>query len=239
MHIKEIIIDGFKSYSIKTSLQGLDAHFNAITGLNGSGKSNIFDALCFLLGITSLSNVRASNLQDLIYKKGNAGINKASVTVIFDNKDKNLSPIGCESYDEIIVCRTIYQGKSKYYLNGYNASQDNIKSLFLSVQLNINNPHFLIMQGKVRQVVHMKPIEILGLLEEAAGTSIYEMRKESSLKMIKKKQNKLDEINKILNDEITPQLKQLMEDKQNYLTWKSREDELQRILKIITANDYY
>ena len=239
MHIKEIILDGFKSYAIKTSLQGLDAHFNAITGLNGSGKSNIFDALCFLLGISSLSNVRASNLQDLIYKKGNAGINKASVTVIFDNKDKNFSPIGCESYDEIIVCRTIYQGKSKYYLNGYNASQDNIKSLFLSVQLNINNPHFLIMQGKVRQVVHMKPIEILGLLEEAAGTSIYEMRKESSLKMIKKKQNKLDEINKILNDEITPQLKQLMEDKQNYLTWKSREDELQRILKIITANDYY
>ena len=239
MHIKEIIIDGFKSYSIKTSLQGLDAHFNAITGLNGSGKSNIFDALCFLLGITSLSNVRASNLQDLIYKKGNAGINKASVTVIFDNKDKNLSPIGCESYDEIIICRTIYQGKSKYYLNGYNATQENIKSLFLSVQLNINNPHFLIMQGKVRQVVHMKPIEILGLLEEAAGTSIYEMRKESSLKMIKKKENKLEEINQMLNNEITPQLKQLMEDKQNYLTWKSREDELQRILKIITANDYY
>ena len=57
--------------------------------------------------------------------------------------------------------------------------------------------------------------------------------------MIKKKQNKLDEINKILNDEITHQLKQLMEDKQNYLTWKSREDELQRIFKIITANDYY
>ena len=95
------------------------------------------------------------------------------------------------------------------------------------------------MQGKVRQVVHMKPIEILGLLEEAAGTSIYEMRKESSLKMIKKKENKLEEINQMLNNEITPQLKQLMEDKQNYLTWKSREDELQRILKMITANDYY
>ena len=117
MHIKEIIIDGFKSYAVKTSIQGLDRHFNAITGLNGSGKSNIFDSICFLMGISSLSNVRASNFQDLVYNKGNTGINKASVTIIFDNKDKKNSPIGCEDYDEIIISRSIYQGKSKYYLN--------------------------------------------------------------------------------------------------------------------------
>jgi structural maintenance of chromosome 2 len=239
MHIKEIIIDGFKSYSVKTSISGFDRHFNAITGLNGSGKSNILDAICFVLGITSLSNVRASNLQELIYKYGNAGINKASVTIIFDNMDKKYSPIGCEDYEEIIVTRTIYQGKSKYYLNGYTATQDNIKSLFQSVQLNINNPHFLIMQGKVTQVVNMKPLEVLGLLEEAAGTSIYEMKKESALKTIKKKENKLEEINKILSEEISPQLEKLMKDKQNYLTWKSRESEIARIMKILTAYDYY
>jgi structural maintenance of chromosome 2 len=239
MHIKEIIIDGFKSYSIKTSITGFDRHFNAITGLNGSGKSNILDAICFVLGITTLSNVRASNLQELIYKYGNAGINKASVTIIFDNFDKKYSPIGCEDYEEIIVTRSIYQGKSKYFLNGYNATQDNIKSLFQSVQLNINNPHFLIMQGKVTQVVNMKPLEILGLLEEAAGTSIYEMKKESALKTIKKKENKLEEINKILSEEISPQLEKLMKDKQNYLTWKSRESEISRISKLITAYDYF
>ena len=60
MHIKEIIIDGFKSYANKTSILGLDRHFNAITGFNGSGKSNIFDALCFVMGISSLANVRRS-----------------------------------------------------------------------------------------------------------------------------------------------------------------------------------
>ena len=239
MHIKEIIIDGFKSYAVKTSIQGFDRHFNAITGLNGSGKSNIFDAICFLMGISSLTHVRASNLQDLVYNKGNTGINKASVTIIFDNKDKANSPIGCDDYDEIIISRTIYQGKSKYYLNGYTVTQENIKSLFQSVQLNINNPHFLILQGKIRQVVNMKPIEILGLLEEAAGTSIYEMKKDSSLKLIKKKENKLEEITKILVEEISPQLEKLMKDKQNYLTWKSRENEINRILKILTANDYY
>ena len=88
MFVKEIIIDGFKSYANKTSILGLDRHFNAITGFNGSGKSNIFDALCFVMGISSLSNVRATNLQDLIYKKGLAGIDKATVTVIFDNSDR-------------------------------------------------------------------------------------------------------------------------------------------------------
>lgn len=239
MHIKEIIIDGFKSYSSKTVISGFDRHFNAITGLNGSGKSNILDAICFVLGITSLSNVRASSLQDLICKYGKSGINKASVTITFDNTDKKYSPIGCEDYDEIIVTRTIYQSKSKYYLNGYTATQDNIKSLFQSVQLNINNPHFLIMQGKVTQVVNMKPLEVLGLLEEAAGTSIYEMKKESALKTIKKKENKLEEINKILSEEISPQLEKLMKDKQNYLTWKSRENEIARIMKFLTAYDYF
>ncbi len=239
MHIKEIIIDGFKSYSVKTTISHFDRHFNAITGLNGSGKSNILDAICFVLGITTLSNVRASNLQELIYKYGNAGVNKASVTITFDNSEKKYSPIGCEDYEDIIVTRTIYQGKSKYFLNGYTATQDNIKSLFQSVQLNINNPHFLIMQGKVTQVVNMKPLDILGLMEEAAGTSIYEMKKESALKTIKKKENKLEEINKLLAEEISPQLEKLMKDKQNYLTWKSRENEIERIVKWLTAHEYH
>ena len=68
MHIIEIILDGFKSYPVRTSISNLDPQFNAITGLNGSGKSNIIDAICFLLGISSLQHVRVSNLQELIYK---------------------------------------------------------------------------------------------------------------------------------------------------------------------------
>ena len=239
MFIKEIIIDGFKSYANKTSILGLDRHFNAITGFNGSGKSNIFDALCFVMGISSLSNVRAANLQDLIYKKGLAGIDKATVTVIFDNSDKSNSPVGYEDFDEITVCRSIYQGKSKYILNGYSSTQEKVRDLFLSVQLNINNPHFLVMQGKVRQVVNMKPIEILGLMEEAAGTSSFQIKRESSLKMIKKKQNKLDEINKVLAEEITPKIEQLDRDKQNYQKWKTTQNEIIRMDKIIKAHDYY
>ena len=62
MIIKEIVLEGFKSYSTRTVIQGFDSHFNAITGLNGSGKSNVLDAICFVLGISTLSVVRVTNM---------------------------------------------------------------------------------------------------------------------------------------------------------------------------------
>jgi structural maintenance of chromosome 2 len=141
-------------------------------------------------------------------------------------------------YNEIIVTRIIQNSKSKYLLNGYNVSQENIKSFFFSVNININNPHFLIMQGKVTQVVNMKPLEILGLLEEAAGTSMYENNKEKAIKAMKKKENKVEEINKTIQDEISPHLDKLLKDKQNYLTWKSRENEINTLQKLLSAKNY-
>ena len=89
MHILEIVIDGFKSYSVRTTIEGFDPQFNAITGLNGSGKSNILDAICFVMGISRMSMIRAEKMQDLVYKGGNAGVSKASVTLKFDNRIKN------------------------------------------------------------------------------------------------------------------------------------------------------
>lgn len=150
-----------------------DPMFNAITGLNGSGKSNILDAICFVLGISRLQSVRAEKLNELIYKQGNSGVTKASVTIIFDNTNKEQSPPGYEKFDEISVCRTIESEKSKCFINGRTQTMEKLKSLFCSVKLNVNNPHFLIMQGRVTKVINMKPMEILGLIEEAAGISLY------------------------------------------------------------------
>lgn len=107
MYIKEIIIDGFKSYAQRTVVSGFDPQFNAITGLNGSGKSNILDAICFVLGITNLTQVRAGSLQELIYKMGQAGVNRATVSLVFNNEDKSQSPIGYESHDEITITRQV------------------------------------------------------------------------------------------------------------------------------------
>lgn len=109
MHIKAITVDGFKSYGQRVEIKGFDPLFNAITGLNGSGKSNILDSICFVLGITNLSQVRASNLQDLVYKNGQAGINKATVSITFDNRDNKQRPVGYEHYEEFTITRQVTQ----------------------------------------------------------------------------------------------------------------------------------
>ncbi|KAF4647083.1 Structural maintenance of chromosomes protein 2, partial [Perkinsus chesapeaki] len=85
MHIVQVVIDGFKSYSAHTVVGPFDPQFNAITGLNGTGKSNILDSICFVMGITNLKQVRATNLSELVYKQGQAGITKATVEITFDN----------------------------------------------------------------------------------------------------------------------------------------------------------
>ena len=88
MHLIETVIDGFKSYSVRTSIEDLDPQFNAITGYNGSGKSNILDAICFVMGISRMSLIRVDKFQELVYKGGNSSVSKASVGLVFDNKDK-------------------------------------------------------------------------------------------------------------------------------------------------------
>uniref|UniRef100_A0A672G3W3 Structural maintenance of chromosomes protein n=1 Tax=Salarias fasciatus TaxID=181472 RepID=A0A672G3W3_SALFA len=196
MHIKSIILEGFKSYAQRTEINGFDPLFNAITGLNGSGKSNILDSICFLLGISNLSHVRASNLQDLVYKNGQGGITKATVSITFDNSNKSQSPLGFETHDEITVTRqVVIGGRNKYLINGVNANNTRVQDLFCSVGLNVNNPHFLIMQGRITKVLNMKPPEILAMIEEAAGTRMYECKKISAQKTIEKKEAKLKEIN--------------------------------------------
>ena len=217
----------------------MDAHCNAITGLNGSGKSNILDSICFVLGITNLSAVRAGNLHELVYKQGQAGVTKATVTVTFDNSDPSCSPVGYESSAEVSVTRQVLiGGKSKYLVNGHTAQANQVANLFHSVSLNVNNPHFLIMQGRITKVLNMKPAEILGMVEEAAGTRMYETKKEAALKTIERKKVKVDELSAVLSEEITPTLERLRGEKQHYLTWTRNNAEIDRIERFVVAHEY-
>lgn len=234
-----MIIDGFKSYQSRTVISGWDESFNSITGLNGSGKSNILDAICFVLGITNMSTVRAQNLQDLIYKRGQAGVTKASVTIVFDNRDKQKSPIGFEEYATISVTRQIVLGgTSKYLINGHRAQQQTVQNLFQSVQLNINNPNFLIMQGRITKVLNMKAVEILAMIEEAAGTRMFEDRRDKALKTMAKKEMKLQEITELLRDEIEPKLEKLRTEKRAFLDFQQTQNDLERLTRVVVAHDY-
>ncbi|XP_076945334.1 structural maintenance of chromosomes protein 2-1-like [Bidens hawaiensis] len=239
MHIKEVCLEGFKSYATRKLVPGFDPYFNAITGLNGSGKSNILDSICFVLGITNLQQVRASNLQELVYKQGQAGITKATVSVVFDNSDRSRSPLGYEECSEITVTRQIVVGgRNKYLINGHVAQPSRVQNLFHSVQLNVNNPHFLIMQGRITKVLNMKPPEILSMLEEAAGTRMYETKKDAALKTLEKKQGKVDEINKLLDHEILPALEKLKNERMQYMKWSNGNADLDRLKRFCIAYEY-
>ncbi|KAG4137031.1 hypothetical protein ERO13_D07G046000v2 [Gossypium hirsutum] len=239
MYIKEICLEGFKSYASRTLVPGFDPFFNSITGLNGCGKSNILDSICFVLGITNLQQVRVANLQELVYKQGQAGITEAPVSIIFDNSDRSRSPLGYEDHSEITVTRQIVVGgRNKYLINGKLAQPSQVQNLFHSVQLNVNNPYFVIMQGRITKVLNMKPPEILSMLEEASGTRMYETKKEFVLKTLDKKQSKVDEINKLLDEEILPALEKLRKERMQYVQWSNGNVELDRLKRFCVAYDY-
>ncbi|WIA36579.1 hypothetical protein OEZ86_007870 [Tetradesmus obliquus] len=239
MYIKEVSIDGFKSYAQRVCLTNFDPGFNAITGLNGSGKSNILDSLCFVMGIKNLSAVRAANLQELVYKQGSAGITKATVSIVFHNNDPANGPSGYEDKEYITVTRQIViGGRDKYSINGHAAQQGRVADLFQSVQLNVNNPHFLIMQGRVTKIMNMKPHEILSLLEEASGTKLYERKKDAAMKTLAKKQTKLDEIDELMNTELLPSLRKLEKQCEQYHEYAVTSQRNEMLKRLCVANDY-
>ncbi|XP_063176180.1 structural maintenance of chromosomes protein 2 isoform X2 [Chroicocephalus ridibundus] len=239
MYIKSIVLEGFKSYAQRTEIRDFDPLFNAITGLNGSGKSNILDSVCFLLGINNLTQVRAANLQDLVYKNGQAGISKATVSITFDNSDKKVSPLGFEASDEIIITRqVVIGGRNKYIINGVNASNSRVHDLFCSVGLNVNNPHFLIMQGRITKVLNMKPAELLAMIEEAAGTRMYECKKTAVQKTIEKKESKLKAIQMVLSEEITPTLQKLKEERSSYLEYQKVVRAIEHLSRLCIAYEF-
>jgi structural maintenance of chromosome 2 len=91
-------------------------------------------------------------------------------------------------------CQIAVGGLTKYLLNGHKSTLQTLQNLFQSVQLNINNPNFLIMQGKITKVLNMKPQEILGMVEEASGTRMFEDRKDKAVKTMAKKDKKVGEM---------------------------------------------
>lgn len=161
------------------------------------------------------------------------------MTIVFDNRDKKKSPIGFEEYLQISVTRQIVLGgTSKYLINGHRAQQQTVQNLFQSVQLNINNPNFLIMQGRITKVLNMKAVEILAMIEEAAGTRMFEDRRDKAFKTMAKKEMKVQEITELLKDEIDPKLDKLRTEKRAFLDFQQTQSDLERLTRLVVAHDY-
>ncbi|GMH40446.1 hypothetical protein BSKO_08350 [Bryopsis sp. KO-2023] len=239
MYLKEINLAGFKSYAERTVVPDFDPHFNAITGLNGTGKSNILDSICFVFGLTKLNTVRASSLQDLVYQQGCAGIRKATVSLVFDNSDESKSPRGYEECPQLTITREVaLPGKNTYLVNGKKTDHRKIEELFQSVGININNPHFLIMQGRIMQILSMKPAEILAMVEEAAGTRIYDTRRTKAIIKLAKNETKRREIDKLVSEELTPKLKEQKKARHNLQEYENLLSSLDGLERFCVAYDF-
>ncbi|KAJ2160979.1 Structural maintenance of chromosomes protein 3 [Coemansia sp. RSA 552] len=179
MHIKRISIQGFKSYKDETTTEPLSPHHNVVVGRNGSGKSNFFAAVRFVLS-DAYTSLGREERQALLHEGAGRSTMSAFVEVVFDNSD-NRFPTGKE---ETVIRRTIGLKKDDYSLDRKSSTKGEISSLLESAGFSRANPYYIVPQGRVTMLTHAKDSERLELLKEVAGTQVYESRRQSSLKII-------------------------------------------------------
>ncbi|MCX8158985.1 MAG: chromosome segregation protein SMC [Candidatus Pacearchaeota archaeon] len=227
-YIKKIVMQGFKSFARRTEIP-FDKGINVIVGPNGSGKSNISDALCFVLGRLSIKSLRAAKAKNLIFmgSKFIKPAKEACVEIVFDNSDRTFSI----ERDEISIERKVRRdGQSIYKINGETKTRNEIIELL--AQAGIDPYGFnIILQGEIQSIVMAHPEERRKIIEDVAGISIYETRKEKSLKELEKTDEKLKEINAVLRER-TAYLRNLERERAQALKYK----ELESLLKKIKAS---
>jgi chromosome segregation protein len=215
-YIKKLVISGFKSFANKTEIP-FDQGINVIIGPNGSGKSNISDALCFVLGRLSAKSMRASKSSSLIFQgtKSKKPAKEAYVDLIFDNSDSSFKISENELHIKRIVRK---KGTSIYKINGETKTRQEVLEILSQGGIDPNGFN-IVLQGGIARFVKMRPEERREVIEEVAGISIYEMRKQKSLHEIEKTEQKLKEVNAVLRER-TAYLKNLDKERKQALRFK-------------------
>ncbi|VNK13394.1 chromosome condensation and segregation SMC protein [Streptococcus pneumoniae] len=208
MYLKEIEIQGFKSFADKTKVV-FDQGVTAVVGPNGSGKSNITESLRWALGESSVKSLRGGKMPDVIFAgtESRKPLNYASVVVTLDNHDGFIKDVG----QEIRVERHVYRsGDSEYKIDGKKVRLRDIHDLFLDTGLG-RDSFSIISQGKVEEIFNSKPEERRAIFEEAAGVLKYKTRRKETESKLQQTQDNLDRLEDIiyeLDNQIKPLEKQ-------------------------------
>ena len=208
MYLKEIEIQGFKSFADKTKVV-FDQGVTAVVGPNGSGKSNITESLRWALGESSVKSLRGGKMPDVIFAgtESRKPLNYASVIVTLDNEDGFIKDAG----QVIKVERHIYRsGDSEYRIDGKKVRLRDIHDLFLDTGLG-RDSFSIISQGKVEEIFNSKPEERRAIFEEAAGVLKYKTRRKETESKLQQTQDNLDRLEDIiyeLDNQIKPLAKQ-------------------------------
>lgn len=208
MYLKEIEIQGFKSFADKTKVV-FDQGVTAVVGPNGSGKSNITESLRWALGESSVKSLRGGKMPDVIFAgtESRKSLNYAFVVVTLDNHDGFIKDAG----QEIRVERHIYRsGDSEYKIDSKKVRLRDIHDLFLDTGLG-RDSFSIISQGKVEEIFNSKPEERRAIFEEAAGVLKYKTRRKETESKLQQTQDNLDRLEDIiyeLDNQIKPLEKQ-------------------------------
>ncbi len=234
MYIKEIKINGFKSFADKINLE-LNRNFTGIVGPNGSGKSNIVDALKWVMGEQSVKTLRGSaGMTDVIFN-GSATRDKsrsASVALVLDNTDKSL-PL---DYTEIEIKRVVYKtGENEYYINKEKVRLKDITDLFID-SFSSKESLSIIPQGKISEILSGRPEDRRVILEEAAEVLKYKRRKEESLRKLGKTNENIERVDMIVS-ELETQVKPLEEQAKKAKVYKENKSRLEQIEVGLLATD--
>ncbi|CAM9100462.1 unnamed protein product, partial [Phaeothamnion confervicola] len=215
MYIKQVIISGFRSFRSQSETEPFSPHHNVIVGRNGSGKSNFFDAIQFVLLSQRFTTLRPEERQHLLHEGAGANVMSAFVEIVFDNSDGRLAQDG----DEVVLRRTIGLKKDEFFLNRKRVNKNEVSSLLESAGFSASNPYYIVQQGKVSTLTLMRDEERLNLLREIAGTKVYEERREESLVIMDETNSKRDKIQEVITY-IEERLAELEEEKEELGTYQ-------------------
>ncbi len=236
--VTKLEIKGFKSFANKTELLFGD-NFNCVLGPNGSGKSNVMDALCFVLGKGSSKDMRAEKSSNLIYNGGKLKnpAKEGEVSIFFDNTNKVFPIIRDDSNskrkkveedkypNEIKITRLIKEnGQSVYKINDKSKTRQEVLDLLAFAKINPDG-YNIVLQGEIISLIEMTPLERRQMLEQIAGLSVYEEKKEKALRELQRVEEKMNEVEIILAERKT-HLQELKRDRDQALKFKDLNDKI-------------
>jgi chromosome segregation protein len=240
MRLKSIKLAGFKSFVDPTNAQ-FPSNLCAVVGPNGCGKSNIIDAVRWVMGESSAKNLRGESMADVIFNGSGARkpVGQASIELIFDNSDGRI--VGeYASYNEIAIKRKVTRdGTANYYLNGNKCRRRDITDIFLGTGLGPRS-YAIIEQGMISRLIESKPDELRVYIEEAAGISKYKERRRDTESRINRTKENLERLTDI-RDELGRQLGRLERQAkaaEKYAEYKKQERQLTVELLALRWRDY-
>ncbi len=242
MHIKTIVLDGFKSFGRKTEIPFYE-DFTTVSGPNGSGKSNIIDGVLFALGLARTRGIRAEKLTDLIYNPGHhgddadqSGPREASVEVVLDNSDRTLSrsqvvsAAGTEKIgdvDEISIRRRVKETAdnyySYYYLNERAVNLSDVQDLLAAAGVTPEG-YNVVMQGDVTEIINMTAGQRREILDEIAGVAEFDAKKADAMGELEIVEDRIGEAD-LRIEEKEGQLEQLADERETALEYQGLRDE--------------